>query len=96
MEKRQLVSRKQLDSDHRRNVVSLEPKGLRLIALHAPDSERIYAEIAKRFGDERVSHLFALLHELQGSLEEMLQESERSQQRANRKTAYRSRKRRDQ
>lgn len=95
MEKRQLVSRKQLDSDHRRNVVSLEPKGLRLIALHAPDSERIYSEIAKRFGDERVTNLFALLHELQGALEEMLQESEQPQQRSNRKTADRLRKRRD-
>src|SRR6185437_11339539 len=51
MEKRQLVSRKQVDSDHRRSVVSLEPKGLRLISMHAPDSERIYSEIARRFGD---------------------------------------------
>ena len=32
MEKRQLVSRKQVDSDLRRSVVSLEPKGLRLIS----------------------------------------------------------------
>src|SRR5215475_4699049 len=40
MEKRQLVSRQQVDSDLRRSVVSIETKGLRLIAQHAPDSER--------------------------------------------------------
>lgn len=65
LEKRQLVGRQQVDSDLRRSVVSLEPKGLRLIAAHAPDSERIYAEIAERFGPERVTRLFTLLDELQ-------------------------------
>jgi homoprotocatechuate degradation regulator HpaR len=71
MEKRQLVSRKQVDSDLRRSVVSLESKGLRLIALHAPESEQIYAEIARRFGPERVSQLFTLLQELQSSLADL-------------------------
>jgi homoprotocatechuate degradation regulator HpaR len=85
MEKRQLVSRKQVDSDLRRSVVSLEPKGLRLISSHAPDSERIYGEIAKRFGDERVTQLFTLLHELQESIEDL----------SNEKTAARARKRRE-
>ena len=85
MEKRQLVSRKQVDSDLRRSIVSLEPKGLRLIAQHAPDSERIYAEIAKRFGEERVTQLFTLLHELQESIEDLSHE----------KTATRTRKRRE-
>ena len=69
MEKRQLVGRKQVDSDLRRSVVSLQPKGTRLIATHAPHSERIYAQIAERFGEERVTQLFNLLHELQDSLE---------------------------
>jgi homoprotocatechuate degradation regulator HpaR len=84
MEKRQLVSRKQLDSDLRRSVVSLEPKGLRLIGTHAPDSERIYAQIAERFGVERVTQLFTLLQELQDSLQEISSE----------KAATRARKRR--
>jgi homoprotocatechuate degradation regulator HpaR len=84
MEKRQLVSRKQLDSDLRRSVVSLEPKGLRLISTHAPDSERIYAQIAERFGVERVTQLFTLLQELQDSLEDI----------SSQKTATRARKRR--
>jgi homoprotocatechuate degradation regulator HpaR len=87
MEKRQLVSRKQVDSDLRRSVMSLEPKGLRLIAAHAPDSEQIYARIAARFGVERMTELFTLLHELQASLEEVSQA-------AGRKAAGRARKRR--
>jgi homoprotocatechuate degradation regulator HpaR len=96
MEKRQLVNRRQVDSDLRRSVVSLEPKGLRLIAAHAPDSERIYAEIAERFGVERVTQLFTLLHELQDTLEKVSQEREREQQiqRTSRKAAARPRKRR--
>jgi homoprotocatechuate degradation regulator HpaR len=69
MEKRQLVARKQVDSDLRRSVVSLQAKGVRLIATHAPDSEQIYAQIAARFGEKRVTQLFTLLHELQESLE---------------------------
>jgi homoprotocatechuate degradation regulator HpaR len=93
MEKRQLVSRKQVESDLRRSVVSLEPKGLRLIAAHAPDSERIYGEIAKRFGDERVTQLFTLLHELQESIEDFSQEGESTLQRSSRKTTVRARKR---
>jgi homoprotocatechuate degradation regulator HpaR len=95
MEKRQLVSRKQVDSDLRRSVVSLEPKGLRLIASHAPESERIYAEIAKRFGDERVKQLFALLHELQDSLQDLSRENESALRRHSRKTDDRARRQRD-
>ncbi len=71
LEKRDLVSRRQLDTDLRRNVVSLEPKGLKLIAAHAPYSEEVYAEIAKRFGAERIEQLIGLLQELEASLEEI-------------------------
>jgi homoprotocatechuate degradation regulator HpaR len=85
MEKRQLVSRKQVDSDLRRSVVSLDPKGLRLISSHAPDSEKIYAQIAARFGVERVTQLFTLLQELQESLDGISREQ---------KTVARARKRR--
>jgi homoprotocatechuate degradation regulator HpaR len=81
MEKRQLVARKQVDSDLRRSVVSLQPKGVRLIATHAPNSERIYARIAERFGEERVNQLFTLLHELQESLQGMEQEPKRIRKR---------------
>jgi len=68
MEARQLISRRQADSDLRRSVISLERKGLRLIATHAPNSERIYAEIAQQFGQEKLEQLFALLHDLEQSL----------------------------
>jgi homoprotocatechuate degradation regulator HpaR len=68
MEARQLISRRQADSDLRRSVISLERKGLRLIATHAPNAERIYDEIARRFGPERLAQLFDLLRELEETL----------------------------
>jgi len=74
LEKRQLISRRQLDTDLRRCVVSLEPKGLRLIGAHAPYSEQMYAQIARRFGTERISDLLGLLQELEYSLDEIARE----------------------
>jgi homoprotocatechuate degradation regulator HpaR len=65
MEARQLISRRQADSDARRSVISLEQHGLRIIGSHAPSSEKIYEEIARRFGQERLTQLFALLQELE-------------------------------
>jgi homoprotocatechuate degradation regulator HpaR len=65
MQSRGLISRRQLDSDLRRTVVSLEPRGLRLIAAHAPDAEHTYERIARSFGAERLEQLFKLLHELE-------------------------------
>jgi hypothetical protein len=41
----------------------------------------MYARIAERFGEERVSQLFTLLHELQESLEGMEQEPKRAKKR---------------
>ncbi len=69
MEERQLISRRQPDSDLRRSVITLERKGLRLIAAHAPFAERIYADITSRFGAERLAQLFTLLHELETAAE---------------------------
>jgi len=74
LEQRELVSRRQVDTDLRRSVVSLEPKGLKLIAAHAPYSEEMYARIAKRFGAERIAGLLTLLEGLESSLEEISQE----------------------
>jgi homoprotocatechuate degradation regulator HpaR len=68
MEARHLISRRQADSDLRRSVISLERKGLRLIATHAPRSESIYEEIARRFGEQRLEQLFTLLRELEEAL----------------------------
>lgn len=69
LEARGLITRKQLESDRRRALVSLQPRGLRLIAAHAPDSESVYDQIARAFGKERLDHLFELLKELENSLE---------------------------
>jgi homoprotocatechuate degradation regulator HpaR len=65
MQVRQLISRRQVDSDLRRSVISLERKGLRLLALHAPYAEQIYAQISRRFGAERLAQLFTLLRALE-------------------------------
>jgi len=70
LESRGFISRRQLDSDLRRAVVSLEPKGHELIAAHAPDSEQIYDEIARTFGQKRLDQLFKLLRELEETLEQ--------------------------
>ncbi len=69
LEARQLTARRQLESDLRRSVISLEPKGLRLIAEHAPTSEKTYDDITSRFGQERLAQLFTLLKELEDCLE---------------------------
>lgn len=79
LEERELVSRRQVDTDLRRSVVSLEPKGLKLIAAHAPYSEKMYAEIAERFGAERIEQLIAMLNELEASLKELARRSSQPQ-----------------
>lgn len=68
LESRGLISRRQMDSDLRRAIVSLEPKGLKLIAAHAPNSEETYDYIARSFGRERLDQLFTLLRELEETL----------------------------
>ncbi len=70
MEARALIRRKQAHADLRRSVISLEPKGLRLIATHAPYSEAIYDGIERRFGAGRLAQLFALLGELEAVTQE--------------------------
>jgi homoprotocatechuate degradation regulator HpaR len=69
LEARQFISRRQADSDLRRSVISLERKGLRLIATHAPYSESVYEGIAAAFGTERLEQLFTLLRELEECLQ---------------------------
>jgi homoprotocatechuate degradation regulator HpaR len=70
LEARGYIRRRAVESDLRRAVVSLEPKGLKLIAAHAPSSEQIYNEIEQRFGPQRVQQLFTLLRELESTLGE--------------------------
>ncbi len=75
LEKRGLLGRRQVDTDLRRSVVSLQPKGLRLIGGHAAFSEKTYAQIAIRFGAKRMQELIALLEELEASLAEISAEA---------------------
>jgi homoprotocatechuate degradation regulator HpaR len=91
MEARHLISRKQADSDLRRSVISLERKGLRLIAMHAPQSEDIYAEIARRFGEQRLEQLFTLLRELEEVLAAESATSTRARSKARAPAARRAR-----
>jgi hypothetical protein len=52
-------------------VLSIAPKGLRLIGQIAPQSEAIYAEIARRYGARRLGELQKMLGELEMSLAEL-------------------------
>ena len=71
LEARQLIERKTAEADQRRAVVSISPKGLKLIEAVAPTSEAIYAEITRRFGARRLSELQEVLGALEQSLADM-------------------------
>jgi homoprotocatechuate degradation regulator HpaR len=71
LEARQLIDRKTAAADQRRAVVSISPKGLKLIEAVAPTSEAIYAEITRRFGARRLSELQEVLGALEQSLADM-------------------------
>ena len=71
LEARQLIERKAAETDLRRAVVSISPKGLKLIEAVAPTSEAIYAAITKRFGARRLAELQEMLTALEGDLSDM-------------------------
>lgn len=60
-EARGVIARKSDDADQRRAVFALTAKGRKLFAAVAPDSERLYGEIAQAFGDEELTTLYDLL-----------------------------------
>jgi homoprotocatechuate degradation regulator HpaR len=68
LEARQLIERKAAVNDLRRAVVSISPKGLKLIEAVAPTSETIYAAITKRYGARRLAELQEMLGVLEASL----------------------------
>lgn len=68
LEARGLVTRKLVERDQRRSVLSIAPKGLKLIGQVAPHSEAIYAEIAERYGVRKLGELQKMLDELELSL----------------------------
>jgi homoprotocatechuate degradation regulator HpaR len=65
---RRLIERRTDSADLRRSVIALSPGGLALIAAQAPASEEGYAEIARRFGAERLARLQAELDALEKAL----------------------------
>jgi homoprotocatechuate degradation regulator HpaR len=65
---RGLIARRTPETDLRRSLVSLSPKGVALIAQVGPDSEAIYAEIEKLYGAEALADLRKLLTRLEDAL----------------------------
>jgi homoprotocatechuate degradation regulator HpaR len=68
LEARGLIERRSAETDLRRAVVSISPKGLKLIEMVAPTSEAIYAAITKRYGARKLAELQAMLGALEDSL----------------------------
>ena len=68
LEARGLIERRSAEADLRRAVVSISPRGLKVIEAVAPASEAIYAAITKRYGSRKLAELQAML----GALEESL------------------------
>src|SRR3954453_22563066 len=71
LEARHLIERRTAEADLRRGVVSISPKGLKLIEAVAPTSEAIYAEITSRYGTRKLAELQDMLAELERGLPEM-------------------------
>jgi DNA-binding MarR family transcriptional regulator len=71
LEARHLIERRVAKADLRRAVVSISPKGLKLIEAVAPSSEAIYAAITRRYGARKLAELQDMLHALEGRLSEL-------------------------
>jgi homoprotocatechuate degradation regulator HpaR len=65
---RGLIERRADASDLRRSVIAIAESGCELIAAYAPASQAGYAEIARRFGPERLAKLQAELDALEQAL----------------------------
>lgn len=68
LETRRLIERRTPKDDLRRNIVSITPKGLRLIEAVAPTSEAIYAEFTRRYGAAKLAELHVMLRRLEDCL----------------------------
>lgn len=64
LDSRQLVRRKSCPDDQRRSLISITPKGRRLVDKIAPISEERYDEIERRFGNNNLADLYAMLGQL--------------------------------
>jgi homoprotocatechuate degradation regulator HpaR len=68
LETRGLIERRAVEADQRRSMVSISPKGVKLMASVAPTSEAIYASITRRYGARKLAELQDMLAELEASL----------------------------
>ena len=68
LEARHLIERRTAKADLRRGMVSISPRGLKLIEAVAPTSETIYAVITKVYGARRLAELQDMLGALESSL----------------------------
>jgi homoprotocatechuate degradation regulator HpaR len=63
-----LITRRASRNDQRRVIVSLTAKGRRLFAAVAPQSEAVYAALARDIGPRRLEQIYGLLDEMLASL----------------------------
>jgi len=70
LEKRDLVSRKSVESDHRRSELALTPQGAFLFDTVAPQAVAQHLEINKSLGAEKLILLHELLNDLVDSLQQ--------------------------
>jgi DNA-binding MarR family transcriptional regulator len=68
LEMRGLIERRTAEADQRRSMVSISPKGVKVMASVAPTSEAIYAAITRRYGVRKLAVLQEMLAELERSL----------------------------
>ena len=68
LESRGLIARTTVETDLRRSVIRISPLGLSTIDIVAPSSERGNAEVARRFGKERLESLHEMLRQLEQAL----------------------------
>jgi homoprotocatechuate degradation regulator HpaR len=59
-----LIARCAKAGDQRCVIVSLKPRGRQLIEDVAPESSRVYAQLARDVGPERLAQMYAMLEEL--------------------------------
>lgn len=67
---RGLIRRKACGKDQRRSLISITPKGRKLVNKIAPLSEERYDDIARRFGEDQLAQLYTLLGDLIDALED--------------------------
>ncbi len=68
LENEGLIARRSSKNDQRRVIVSLTAKGRRLFDEVAPESEAIYAALAREIGPSRLDQIYSLLDEVIGVL----------------------------